>query len=100
MERGRFSEIGLLIMVGLADGPKHGYALMEEVERLRGKRPGPGTLYGAIARLEEDSLIEAMPEHDRRRPYRLTRSGRVALAAELNSLQGVVTTGTTRLATS
>lgn len=98
MELGRFSEVGLLIMVGLADGPKHGYALMEEVARLRGNRPGPGTLYGAVARLEEAGLIEALPEHDRRRPYRLTRSGKTALSAELASLEVVVTTGRTRLA--
>jgi len=100
MELGRFSEVGLLIMVGLADGPKHGYALMEEVEWLRGDRPGPGTLYGAIARLEQDNLIEAMPEQDRRRPYRLTGAGRTALAAELASLQRVVTKGKARLASS
>lgn len=99
MELGRFSETGLLIMVGLADGPKHGYALLEEVESLRGSRPGPGTLYGAIARLEEDGLIEALPERDRRRPYRLTRTGRAALAAELASLQRVVLTGQNRLGT-
>jgi DNA-binding PadR family transcriptional regulator len=98
MELGRFSEVGLLIMVGLADGPKHGYALIEEVEGLRGSRPGPGTLYGAIARLEDADLIEALPEQDRRRPYRLTRNGRAALAAELTSLDRVVTTGRTRLA--
>ena len=98
MELGRFSEVGLLIMVGLADGPKHGYALMEEVEGLRGNRPGPGTLYGAIARLEDADLIEALPEQDRRRPYRLTRGGRAALAAELASLQTVISTGRTRLA--
>lgn len=98
MELGRFSEVGLLIMVGLADGPKHGYALMEEVERLRGSRPGPGTLYGAVARLEDEGLIEALPEQDRRRPYRLTRAGRAALGAELASLDQVVTTGRTRLA--
>jgi DNA-binding PadR family transcriptional regulator len=98
MELGRFSEVGLLIMIGLADGPKHGYALMEEVEELRGNRPGPGTLYGAIARLEDSGLIEALPERDRRRPYRLTRSGKAALAAELASLETVVTAGRTRLA--
>lgn len=98
MELGRFSEVGLLIMVGLADGPKHGYALIEEVERLRGTRPGPGTLYGAVARLETEGLIEAMPERERRRPYRLTRAGKAALAAELASLDHVVLTGRTRLA--
>jgi DNA-binding PadR family transcriptional regulator len=98
VELGRFSEVGLLIMVGLADGPKHGYALMEDVERLRGSRPGPGTMYGAIAKLEDESLIEALPEQDRRRPYRLTRTGKAALAAELTSLERVVITGRAKLA--
>jgi DNA-binding PadR family transcriptional regulator len=91
--------LGLLIMVGLADGPKHGYALMEEVGHLRGTRPGPGTLYGAIARLEHEGLIEALPEHDRRRPYRLTRAGVAALGSGLSSLERIVTAGRARLAT-
>jgi DNA-binding PadR family transcriptional regulator len=100
MALGRFSEVGLLIMVGLAEGPKHGYALMEEVGRLRGSRPGPGTLYGAIARLEQQGLIEAMTAEERRRPYRLTGRGRQALTAELATLREVVETGRARLATS
>jgi DNA-binding PadR family transcriptional regulator len=99
MELGRFTEVGLLIMVGLTDGPKHGYALIEEVERFRGNRPGPGTLYGAIARLEQDGLIEPIPGAGRRTPYRLTRAGRAALTAELVSLERLVDTARTRLAT-
>ena len=100
MELGRFSEVGLLIMVGLAEGPRHGYALMEEVGRLRGTKPGPGTLYGAIARLEQQGLIEGMAAEARRRPYRLTGTGREALKAELATLGSVVETGRARLATS
>jgi len=49
---GRFSEPGLLILVSLADGPKHGYAILEDIDQLAGVRLGPGTLYGALARLE------------------------------------------------
>ncbi|MGQ0848955.1 MAG: PadR family transcriptional regulator [Actinomycetota bacterium] len=99
MDLGRFSGLGLLIMVGLADGPKHGYSLMDEIERLRGDRPGPGTLYGAIARLEDRGLIEGLPEHDRRRPYRLTEAGREVLVAELARLERVLVAGTARLGT-
>ncbi|HEX9761745.1 MAG TPA: helix-turn-helix transcriptional regulator [Acidimicrobiia bacterium] len=99
MELGRFTEVGLLIMVGLTEGPKHGYALIEEVGRLRGSRPGPGTLYGAIARLEQDGLIESLDTEDRRIPYRLTTAGRAALTAELASLERLLDTARTRLAT-
>ena len=49
---GRFSDPGLLILTSLADGEKHGYAMMEDIEALCGVRLGPGTLYGALARLE------------------------------------------------
>src|SRR5262249_20665721 len=49
---GRFSEPALLILVSLADGPKHGYAMVDDIQRLSGTCLGPGTLYGAIARLE------------------------------------------------
>ncbi|MGH8923416.1 MAG: PadR family transcriptional regulator [bacterium] len=98
MDLGRFSEVGLLVLVGLADGPKHGYALMEELESLRDRRLGPGTLYGAIARLEQQGLIEALSEADRRRPYRLTKAGREVLSSELTSLSRVVRTGRARLA--
>jgi DNA-binding PadR family transcriptional regulator len=48
---GRFSEPALLIMISLADGPKHGYAMTQDIEQVSGQKLGPGTLYGAIARL-------------------------------------------------
>lgn len=56
-EVGRFSEPGLLILASLADGPKHGYAMIVDIRRMTGVKLGPGTLYGAIARLEERGLI-------------------------------------------
>ena len=59
---------------------------------------GPGTLYGALARLQHQGLIEALPADDRRRPYRLSDQGAKLLAARLESLQQVVTTGLRRLA--
>ena len=88
----------LLILVSLASGPKHGYAVILDVEALCGVRMGPGTLYGAIARLERLGLIEPLEAQDRRRPYRLTDAGASALRAELATLRAVATTGLQRLA--
>lgn len=95
---GRFSEPGLHIMISLAGGPKHGYAMQEDIAELTGDRPGPGTLYGAIRRLDEAGYIEALPELDRRKPYQLTEAGRRALAAELQRIREVAATGLRRLA--
>src|SRR5436190_8920251 len=72
---GRFSEPALLILVSLADGDKHGYAMIEDIESLNGTRLGPGTLYGALARLERRGLIEPLASDDRRKPYRMTGLG-------------------------
>jgi DNA-binding PadR family transcriptional regulator len=95
---GRFSEPALLILVSLADGPKHGYAMQDDIEALTGDRPGPGTLYGAVRRLEEQGFIRALPELERRKPYEVTDSGRDALRVELARMRSVATTGLRRLA--
>ena len=94
---GRFAEPSLLILVSLGDGPKHGYAIMTDVEELSGSPLGPGTLYAALARLERRGLIEALPAQDRRRPYRLTGLGSSTLRAQLESLGGFVRAGLGRL---
>ena len=72
---GRFAEPGVLILASLADGPKHGYALIKDIEEFAGARLGPGTLYAALSRLESRGLVQPLPEQDRRRPYRLTAAG-------------------------
>ena len=95
---GRYSEPALLVLVSLASGPKHGYAIMDDVKRLAHVQLGPGTLYGALARLERLGLVEALPATDRRRPYRLTPTGTRVLHAELNSLRRITETGLARLA--
>ena len=95
---GRFSEPALHILISLADGPKHGYAITLEIESLTGNRPGPGTLYGAIARLEERGWIEALPIQDRRRPYKLTGAGRTVLKARVSALRAMTALATSRLA--
>jgi DNA-binding PadR family transcriptional regulator len=88
----------VLILTSLASGPKHGYALQQDIERFAHVRLGPGTLYGAIGRLEERGLIEPAGPSGRRRPYRLTCAGEAALEASLASLRTVVDEGTARLA--
>jgi DNA-binding PadR family transcriptional regulator len=94
----RFSDPSLLVMSSLADGPKHGYAMTKDIQGFAGVTLGPGTLYGALARLQHQGLIEALPADDRRRPYRLSDLGAKVLAAQLESLQQVATTGLDRLA--
>lgn len=61
-------------------------------------RLAPGTLYEALARLESQRLIEALEPEDRRRPYRLTAAGAVALRAHLVAQRRVTDTGLRRLA--
>jgi DNA-binding PadR family transcriptional regulator len=95
---GRFSEPALYILVSLADGPKHGYAMTQDIEAVSGQKLGPGTLYGAIARLEARHWIEPLPAEDRRRPYRLTAAGKRALRHRLESLHEIARVGRSRLA--
>ncbi len=88
----------LLILASLAAGPQHGYAMIEDIERATGTRLGPGTLYGALARLEQRGLIEPVDSEDRRRPYRLTAAGAELLAHDVDTLERVVRMARGRLA--
>jgi DNA-binding PadR family transcriptional regulator len=94
---GRFAEPSLYILLSLSDGPKHGYAIMSDVEAVSGSPLGPGTLYAALARLEDRGLIEALPPEDRRRPYRLTGFGAAMLETQLEQMQGFTRTALQRL---
>jgi DNA-binding PadR family transcriptional regulator len=94
---GRFSDPAVLILASLAGGEKHGYAMMEDIEATSGVHLGPGTLYGALSRLEGSGLIEALPADDRRRPYRLTAQGAAFLRQYLGSLEKLVALGLQRL---
>src|ERR1051326_5248264 len=87
------------ILLALADGQKHGYAIMQEVEaRTDGAmRMGPGTLYGSIQRMLKDGLIEETRERaepaageERRRYYRLTGFGQRVMQAEAHRLERLV----------
>ena len=96
-ELGRFTEPSVYILVSLSDGPKHGYAIMTDVEQFSGQPLGAGTLYAALARLERRGLIEALDPIERRRPYRLTGLGIRTLRAQLEHLQSFARIGLRRL---
>jgi len=89
----------LHILMALADGEKHGYAVMREVEEMTGGvvTMGPGTLYGSIKRMLAGRLIEETDERPdpdlddaRRRYYRLTAFGSRVLGAETERLERLV----------
>ena len=86
-ELGRFAEPAMLVLVSLSGGPRHGYAIMADVEAFSGSRLGPGTLYAVLARLERAGLVEPLPADDRRRPYRITAAGHEALAVQLSHME-------------
>ncbi len=93
----RAGDASVLILTSLADGSKHGYALIQDIKEFAGLQLGPGTLYGALDRLERMGLIEALPAEDRRQPYRITAAGVVALRAHLDSIERVSSAGRLRL---
>ncbi len=94
---GRFSDASYLILASLASGPKHGYAMMEDIREFSGTHLEPGTLYGAISRLEQRGLIEACDSEARRRPYRITASGIQVLKERVEVLERVAHVGKARL---
>ncbi len=96
-EMGRFAEPALLILTSLANEAKHGYAMIQDIEQISGTKLGPGTLYGALNRLEQDGYIEVLAQESRRRPYRLTELGQTVLAAQLANMQSFATVGLARL---
>ena len=91
------SDPTLLVLASLAGGDKHGYAMMEDIRQFAGVNLGAGTLYGAIARLEQEGWIRPIESADRRKPYRLTAAGKRYLQEELAGLGQVVKAGMERL---
>ena len=87
----------LLVLASLAEGDKHGYAMMEDIQRFAGVRLGPGTLYGAITRLEQRGWIRPTGTDDRRQPYTITGAGRAWLEEQVAGLEQVVKTAIRRL---
>jgi DNA-binding PadR family transcriptional regulator len=93
---GRFADPSVLILTSLADGPKHGYAIMTDITAFSGVGMEPGTLYGALSRLERRGWIQPLAAVDRRRPYEITAAGQEVLAEQLRSMQQIVRTGRQR----
>jgi len=82
---GRTQDPTILVLTSLTGGPKHGYAIIKDIEEMTGTVFGPGTLYGVLVRLEEEGLVAALPSKDRRRPYRITGAGSAVLTERLQS---------------
>ena len=97
-EAGFALEAAVWIMVGLADEPKHGYAIMKDIRDLGGFTMRAGTLYAALARMERAGLVEEIQNINyRQRPFRLTAVGRSRLAGDLKIIAALATTGLRRL---
>ena len=95
---GRPNEPSVLILTSLAEGEKHGYALTKDIAEFAGVELGPGTLYGAITRLEQRGFIEPTEGDDaRRRPYRITALGRRALTDAVRDMRSLADEGALRL---
>lgn len=82
----RTNDAQMLVLCALTDGPLHGYAINAAVERVSGQRLGPGSLYGALARLEAKQLVEPLDGQGRQRPVRLTAAGRELLERKARSM--------------
>jgi DNA-binding PadR family transcriptional regulator len=93
---GRFTDVALLVLVSLAEGQKHGYRMINDIEAFSGTSLEPGTLYGALMRLEQRGWIEAVESAERRKPYRITEGGREALREQLATLRRIERAGTDR----
>lgn len=96
----RFGEPGLLVLISLLEGPRHGHAIIADIESVAGIRLGPGTLYGALTKLEERGLVRPLPSADRRRPYELTPDGRAAVTDNIARWERIVAATAQRLALS
>ncbi|HTZ91083.1 MAG TPA: helix-turn-helix transcriptional regulator [Streptosporangiaceae bacterium] len=97
-ELGRFADPSLLILTSLADGPKHGYAMMTDIAEFSGVQMEPGTLYGALSRLERRGWVRPLAVDERRRPYEITAAGQDVLSQQLASMQQIVRVGRQRTA--
>jgi DNA-binding PadR family transcriptional regulator len=87
----------VLVLASLADGPKHGYGITRDIADTVAVTLGPGTLYGVLARLEDDGLIEPLPAEGRRRPYKITAAGQRHLTEQVQQMRRIADLGMRRL---
>lgn len=98
MSRARLADRSVLVLTSLAGGDRHGYALMKDIKSFSGVALSPGTLYGALAKLETEGFVQRLPANDRRHPYTLTAAGRAALAERLAESARIASLGLERIA--
>lgn len=94
---GDLSQRGMLVLTSMAGGPKHGYALIKDIEQFAGVTLGPGTLYGTLARLEDAGYVKALPAQERRHPYEITVEGTAALTDQLRRDEMITRVGLARV---
>jgi len=94
---GDLSQRSVLVLTSLADEPKHGYALIKDIEQFAGVTLGAGTLYGVLARLEDAGLVKALPAEERRHPYEITAEGTAALTDQLRRNEKITRVGLARV---
>lgn len=92
------TEAEFYVLLALTE-PLHGYALMNEISKVSQSRVvmGPGTLYGVLARMQNEKLIRLYLDDGRRKAYCLTEDGLKALRAEYSRLAAMVRDGDERL---
>jgi len=96
---GKFADPSVLILTSLSDGPKHGYAIMTDVAAFSSVQMEPGTLYGALSRLERRGWVRPLATAERRRPYEITAAGQEVLAGQVAAMQQIVRVARGRTAT-
>lgn len=92
------SDGAALVMVSLADGPRHPAAIIEDVAATASRELAVGTLYGILDRMIGEGLVVRAAPEGRRRPYELTGAGRVELGAYLTTMTAALRVGHQRLA--
>ena len=92
------SDRSVLVLTSLAGGPKHGYALIKDIEEFAGVELGAGTLYGCLSKLEAEGLVEPLPSEGRRHPYRITSKGLLVMEERLNASARIARIGLRRIA--
>jgi DNA-binding PadR family transcriptional regulator len=92
------SDRSVLVLTSLAGGPKHGYALIKDIEEFAGVTLGPGTLYGCLSTLEKAGLVEPLAAEERRHPYRITPAGLAAIEKRLTASAHIARFGLKRIA--
>jgi DNA-binding PadR family transcriptional regulator len=103
MDLSALSEPVLLVLLSLAEQPRHGYSILKDIESMSGGRVllSTGTLYGALQRLLDNNWIERVEEEDAprdRRTYKLTSRGRRNLQAEIERMRHLTKLASLRVA--